>query len=87
MRLPYDRDFDRAWTYGIRIRGVMPLPVTTGAHESDIGKIGGKFPFHRRLGTFLTRGLTETRRTIHYLFVDPIWFGGLLHWLRPRKIG
>lgn len=77
MTLPYDLDFNRAWEHGIKIRGVLPFPVTTGAHVSDIGEIGGKFPWHRRLSAFVTRGITETRRAIHYAFVDPIWWGAL----------
>jgi glycosyl transferase, family 25 len=77
MTLPYDLDFNRAWEHGIRIRGVLPFPVTTGAHASDIGEVGRKFPWYRRLSAFVTRGITETRRAIHYAFVDPIWWDAL----------
>jgi glycosyl transferase family 25 len=79
MTLPYDLDFNRAWQHGIKIRGVLPFPVTTGAHVSDIGAVGGKFPWYRRLSAFATRGATETRRAIHHAFVDPIWTKALLY--------
>ena len=77
MSLPFDVDFDRAWDFDIKFRGVMPFPVTTGAFPSDIGKIGRKFPWYRRLPTYLARGLNELRRYKHYAIDDPIWLDAL----------
>lgn len=77
MSLPIDVDFDRAWDLNIRFRGVLPFPVRTGAHPSDIGKVGAKFPWHRRIVTYLVRGIGELNRYRHYAFGDPIWLKSL----------
>ena len=77
MSLPFDVDFDRAWDFGIKFRGVMPFPVTTGAFPSDIGKIGRKFPWYRRLPTYLARSVNELKRYRHYAIDDPIWLEAL----------
>jgi len=84
MSLPFDVDFDRAWDFGIKFRGVMPFPVTTGAFPSDIGQIGRKFPWYRRLPTYLARGINELRRYKHYAFDDPIWLEALRYRLSSQ---
>lgn len=84
MSLPFDVDFDRAWDFDIKFRGVMPFPVTTGAFPSDIGKIGRKFPWYRRLPTYLARGANELRRYRHYAVNDPIWLNALRYRLSAR---
>jgi glycosyl transferase family 25 len=81
VKLPFDHDFTRAWEYGIRIRGVSPFPVSTGAHASDIGGRRGKFPWYRRMSAYMSRGAREARRACHYMFVDPIWWNALLYYL------
>ena len=73
MSLPIDVDFDRAWDFGIRFRGVVPFPVRTGAHPSDIGAVGAKFPWFRRLPTYAARGAGELKRYRHYALHDPVW--------------
>jgi len=73
MSLPIDIDYDRAWDFGIKFRGVVPFPVTTGAYASDIGLTGRKFPWYRRLGTYACRTACEVRRVAHYAARDPIW--------------
>jgi glycosyl transferase family 25 len=87
MTLPYDLGFNRAWEHGIKIRGVLPFPVTTGEHASDIGEVGGKFPWYRRFGAFAMRGLTETRRAVHYAVVDPIWWTALRYSFKHPRVG
>jgi glycosyl transferase family 25 len=77
MTLPIDVDFDRAWDLGIKFRGVMPFPVRTAAHPSDIGLTGRKFSWYARLPTYLLRTLNEANRAFHYAFVDPIWLAAL----------
>ena len=77
MTLPFDLEYDRAWDFGIKFRGVYPLPVTTGEHPSDIGETGRKFPLYQRLLTFADRTATELRRVLHYAFYDPIWLYAL----------
>ena len=84
MSLPFDVDFDRAWDLGIKFRGVMPFPVTTGAFPSDIGRIGRKFPWYRRLPTYLARGINELKRYRHYAVDDPIWLESLRYRLSAR---
>jgi glycosyl transferase family 25 len=74
MSLPIDVDFDRAWDFGIRFRGVVPFPVRTGAHPSDIGPVGAKFPWYRRMATYAVRGIGELKRYRHYAFHDPVWW-------------
>ena len=73
MSLPFDVDFDRAWDFGIRFRGVLPFAAGTGGYPSDIGVIGRKFRWYRRLPTYAARGLCELKRYRHYLLTDPIW--------------
>lgn len=81
MSLPYDLEFDRAWDLGIRFRGVLPFPVSTGRHPSDIGVTGHKFAWYRRWQTYGARARNEMRRLLHYGTTDPIWLkaaGGVL---------
>jgi glycosyl transferase family 25 len=82
MSLPIDQEFDRAWNFRIKFRGVMPFPVSTGAYPSDIGKLGTKLAWHRRVLTWALRALAETRRGFHYAAVDPIWLSALVYVLR-----
>lgn len=84
MSLPFDVDFDRAWDLGIKFRGVYPFPVTTGAFPSDIGQIGRKFPWYRRIPTYAARGLNELKRYKHYAFDDPVWLEALRYRLSSR---
>jgi len=84
MSLPFDVDFDRAWDFGIKFRGVVPFPIATGIFPSDIGQIGRKFPWYRRLPTYLARGLNELRRYKHYAVDDPIWLEALRYRLASQ---
>jgi glycosyl transferase, family 25 len=86
MSLPFDVDFDRAWDFGIKFRGVKPFPVTTGAFPSDIGHIGRKFPWYRRLPTYAARGMNELRRYKHYAVDDPIWLEAWRYRLAQRQM-
>lgn len=81
MRLPLDHAFGQVWLLGIRIRGVHPFPVTTGAFVSDIGKTGEKFPWPQRLQTLQFRMLSELRRYGYHLFKDRIWWPAMRYWL------
>jgi hypothetical protein len=85
MSLPIDVDFDRAWDFGIRFRGVVPYPVRTGCHPSDIGAVGRKFRWYRRFGTYARRGLNELRRYRHYSLKDPIWLRSFQYRLTKRS--
>ncbi len=42
MRLPYDVAFDRGWDFGLRVRSVLPSPITAGGAGStiDVGRAG-----------------------------------------------
>lgn len=85
MRLPIDHAFGQAWHWGLRIRGVSPLPV--GCHHelgSDIGKTGRKFKWYRRLSAYRLRLTTDLRRIAYQLLRDPIWLEALLRQLRRR---
>jgi len=83
MTLPIDIDFDRAWDFGIKFRGVLPFPVHTGTHPSDIGQLGSKFPWFLRWRTYGARAFTEAQRLIHYSIFDPIWIRAL--WFRSEN--
>ena len=83
MTLPIDIDFDRAWDFGIKFRGVQPFPVRSGAHPSDIGMLGTKFPWYLRWRTYFARTLNEAQRLIHYSIFDPIWMWAL--WFRAES--
>lgn len=85
MSLPIDVDFDRAWDFDIRFRGVLPFPVRTGGHASDIGSVGQKFPWYRRLGTYARRGLNELQRYRHYALTDPVWLRSVQYRLARRS--
>jgi glycosyl transferase family 25 len=70
MRVPYDHEFDRAWKYGIRVRGIVPSPVTMAGSASTISRrkyAGSKF--NRRL----YKAGVELARLRHYLFSDVEW--------------
>jgi glycosyl transferase family 25 len=82
MRLPLDHAFSQVWLMGIRMRGVHPFPVTTGAFESVIGKTGDKFPLRQRLRTLIFRVVGEMRRCRYQLFNDRIGAQALLYWIR-----
>lgn len=73
MRLPIDHAFGQPWAFAIRMRGVRPFPIQTGQFESDIGKTGHKFSWHRRLATYRSRCATVLRRVAYHLLQDPIW--------------
>ncbi len=82
MRLPLDHAFSQVWAMGIRMRGVHPFPVTTGAFESVIGKTGEKFPLRQRLRTLGFRVVCELRRYRYQLFKDRIGLEALRYWMR-----
>ncbi|MEL6504015.1 MAG: glycosyltransferase family 25 protein [Pseudomonadota bacterium] len=73
MKVPYDHEYDRAWVYGFRYRGVQPVIVEgmTGA-ESTIGYETAppgsnvKKPKWRRGSVLLYRGWNELSRVLHY---------------------
>ena len=77
MRLPLDHAFVEVWRLGIRLRGVHPFAVSTGDFESDIGRIGLKFAWHRRLRTFGHRLVSGLQRLWYQLVRDPIWWEAL----------
>jgi glycosyl transferase family 25 len=85
MTLPIDVDYDRAWDFSIRFRGVLPFPVRTGKHASEIGKTGRKFVWYRRFATYLNRMNHGARRLLHYAFTDPIWLTALKRRLAPSS--
>ncbi len=80
MSLPIDVDFDRAWDFDIRFRGVLPFPVQTGRHTSEVGKPGRKFAWYGRLGTYARRTHCELQRLYHYTVTDPIWLQAICYW-------
>ena len=73
MRLPIDHAFGQPWVFGIRMRGVRPFPVKTGDFESDIGKTGLKYKWHRRWRTYGSRLRMVVCRILYHLWRDPIW--------------
>jgi hypothetical protein len=61
--------FDRAWHFGFRYRGVMPLPVraqiftgSTVASKKPLRK-----PLAYKLPKLAHRAVNETRRGLHYI--------------------
>lgn len=82
MSLPLDHAFSQVWAMGIRMRGVHPFPVTTGAFESVIGRTGDKFPLAQRLQTLKFRVLSECRRYHYQLFKDRIGVEAIRYWIR-----
>nr|WP_255419307.1 glycosyltransferase family 25 protein [Limnohabitans sp. T6-5] len=84
MRLPLDHAFSQVWAMGIRIRGVHPFPVTTGAFDSVIGKTGEKFPLRHRFQTLRFRFLSEMRRYKYQMFQDRIFLEAI-RYLRRKS--
>ncbi|MFD0916012.1 glycosyltransferase family 25 protein [Pseudahrensia aquimaris] len=76
MKVPYDHEFDRAWVYGFRFRGVVPA-VVTGRPKAKAGTTIGYGPQHanasqrksqwRRGSVFLYRAANEVARLTHYI--------------------
>lgn len=77
MRLPYDHALERPWTYGQRLRIVVPSPF--GAQDGSPSTISGgrtrKFGWRQRLPTHGFRIANESRRLA--------WAAG--QWWRERR--
>lgn len=76
MSLPIDHALGRVWEFGIRIRGVKPLPIGYGDFESDI-KTNPKLKWQARLTTHAFRLGSDLRRIAYHLLRDPIWLEAL----------
>lgn len=91
IRLPYDHVFDRNFEHGLKVRGVNPMPVSTGKMKSTINETRQKFrgpfqswgdpPLHRRWRVPLIRCWHESRRLAYNLISD----GGAAALLSPPK--
>lgn len=75
MTLPYDHEYDRAWSRNMRIRMVVPAPCQ---HSFEMGSdlhprtvLRPNFHWTKRLSTFRWRLGNELRRLFHGLFQ---WF-------------
>jgi glycosyl transferase family 25 len=73
MRVPFDQEFDKGWRYGLRFRGVVPLPVAVDRRNSTIGHGRNKKPWYRRGTVLLYRIGLELRRAHHHLVADRGW--------------
>jgi glycosyl transferase family 25 len=79
MTVPYDHEFDRAWKYGLRLRAVLPLPVTRRPVRSTIVttrpvdvtartvNARGHKPWYAQGGMVLFRGANDILRVFHEL--------------------
>ena len=78
MQLPYDHAYDRGWVYGLKVRRVFPeVCVHDDQVVSTIGNPGPsrKFPWHRRLPTYIHRLRTEWAR-LRYGVAQLLWHRG-----------
>ncbi|MCF6197893.1 MAG: glycosyltransferase family 25 protein [Hyphomicrobiaceae bacterium] len=70
MHVPFDHVFDRAWHFGFRFRGVLPLPVS--AQNFAYSTISTKHKLRKPplyiLPKLAHRTVNETRRGAHYIF-------------------
>ena len=69
MQVPFDHIFDRAWQFGIRFRGVLPLPVSAQIfrHSTITGANKLRKPLLYKLPKLAHRTVNETRRGLHYI--------------------
>lgn len=79
MTVPYDHEFDRAWKYGLKLRAVMPFPVSRHRWPSLIGVSSrvdptkraansrGHKPWYAQGGMVLFRGANDMARVLHVL--------------------
>ncbi len=69
MQVPYDHVFDRAWHFGFRFRGLLPIPVTAQnfAHSTITGKNRLKKPPQYIIPKLAHRTVNEVRRGLHYI--------------------
>ncbi len=69
MQVPFDHVFDRAWHFGFRFRGVLPLPVS--AQNFPYSTISTKQKLRKPplyiLPKLAHRTVNETRRGLHYI--------------------
>jgi len=74
MRVPYDHAFTLPWKHGLKMRACLPFPVPETLRDtSTIGWNARKKPsLLKRLRVLAYRTRTETRRFLHFLFVDPV---------------
>ena len=78
MQLPYDHAYDRGWVYGLKVRRVFPeVCVHDDQVVSTIGNPGPsrKFPWYRRLPTYIHRLRTEWAR-LRYGVAQLLWHRG-----------
>lgn len=73
MAVPFDHEFDRAWVYGIKFRGVRPQCVHGQSHDdtldsqcSVILNVGRKKVWWKRGSVLLYRAVNEVARVFHY---------------------
>jgi glycosyl transferase family 25 len=70
LHVPYDHVFDRAWHFGFKFRGVMPLPIKAQVMDDSTIKEPYKKlkkPLKYKLPKLAHRTVNETRRGLHYL--------------------
>lgn len=74
MHVPYDHEFDKAWRYGIRFRGLVPFPVRPDRSPSTIGHgKRRKKVWYRRTSVLFYRIGLEINRWRYNLFTDTDW--------------
>jgi hypothetical protein len=73
MAVPYDHAFDQVWHFGLLLRGVLPLPVRTPRGSSTIGYERRRINWPGWSLQRVDRLRTESRRILHYTFVDTQW--------------
>ncbi len=74
MKVPYDHEFDRAWIYDFKFRGVEPKVIkgalernSTIGYKNRTANSAVRKPQWKRGSVFLYRGLNESARLTHYL--------------------
>ena len=68
MHVPYDHSFDRAWKFGIKVRGIYPFPSEEKGFETtiDYKTIKKNYnPTYKRITVFLYRTYNEVYRILY----------------------
>lgn len=69
MTVPYDHEFDRGWKYGLKVRAVLPFPVSRKTFPSSVGESNKKNhkPWYQLGGMIAFRGGNDIARVWHEL--------------------
>ena len=84
MSLPFDHALTRTWETGVRFRGLLPFPVTTGAVPTMISA-GSKLPKRQRISTAVFRAASLAQLLAYNTLKDRVWVSAIRSLAQPPQ--